>query len=326
MAVLNAIVQERYGSPPEVLELREIDRPATGEDDLLVRVVAAGVDPGVWHTMAGDPSLMRLMGYGLRAPKEKVRGLDFAGVVETAGANVTGFAAGDEVFGTCAGSYAEYARARARRIAHKPANVTFEQAASVPASGYTAVQALWDKGEVAAGESVLVLGAGGGVGTFAVQIAKAWGAHVTGICSAAKADLVTSLGADQVVDYAGEDLAAGARYDVILELAGRRSLSHLRRALAPGGRLVMVGGGGGGHWLGGVERSLQAVVTAPFVRQKLKPMLATAREEDLETLRQLLEEGKLTPVVDRTFPISAAAEAVRQIHSGHTRGKIVIEV
>ncbi len=274
--------------------------------------------------MAGDPYLMRLMGYGLRAPKEKVRGLDFAGVVETAGGNVTGFAAGDEVFGTCAGSYAEYARARARRIAHKPANVTFEQAASVPASGYTAVQALRDKGRVAAGESVLILGAGGGVGTFAVQIAKAWGAHVTGVCSAAKADLVTSLGADQVIDYAGDDLAAGAlrRHS----RAGRKALAVTPSARPRAGRPAGDGRRAGGHWLGGVERSLQAVVTAPFVRQKLKPMLATAREQDLETLRQPLEEGKLTPVVDRTFPIDAAAEAVRQIHSGHTRGKIVIEV
>ena len=268
MALLKAIVQERYGSAPDVLELREIDRPATGKDDLLVRVVAAGVDPGVWHTMAGDPYLMRLMGYGLRAPKEKVRGLDFAGVVETAGANVTGFAAGDEVFGTCAGSY--------RRVRPGP------RAAHRPQAGQCDLRAgclgacLGLHGRPGASgqrkgrcrRECPDTGAGGGVGTFAVQIAKAWGAHVTGVCSAAKADLVTSLGADQVIDYAGEDLAAGARYDVILELAGKRSLSQLRRALAPGGRLVMVGGGGGGHWLGGVERSLQAVVTAPFVRSE----------------------------------------------------------
>lgn len=247
---MKAIVQDMYGSP-DVLQLREIDTPVAGEDEVLVRVHAAGVDQGVWHLMAGLPYLMRIAGFGLRAPKNPVRGYDVAGRVEAVGKNVTRFQSGEEVFGTCRGSFAEYACARADRLAPKPSNLTFEQAAAVPISGYAALQAVRDQGKVRPGQRVLIIGAGGGVGTFAVQLAKAFGAEVTGVCSTTKVELVRSIGADRVIDYTREDFADGrSRYDVILDIAGNRSLSHLRRALAPEGTLVIVGGEGGGRWLG----------------------------------------------------------------------------
>jgi NADPH:quinone reductase-like Zn-dependent oxidoreductase len=277
--------------------------------------------------MAGLPYLVRIAGVGLRAPKNPVRGYDVAGRVEAVGANVTRFRPGDEVFGTCRGSFAEYASTRPERLALKPAGLSFEQAAAVPVSGYAALQAVRDRGAVEAGQQVLVIGAGGGVGTFAVQIAKAFGAEVTGVCSTAKTELVRSIGADRVIDYTREDFAdGGRRYDVILDIAGNRSLSHLRRALAPAGTLVIVGGEGGGRWLGGIDRQLRALVLSPFVRQKLGTWVSTEREQDLETLRELLEAGKVTPVVDRTYPLSEAAEAIRYLRDGHARGKVVLTV
>ena len=323
---MKAIVQDKYGSP-DVLQLREIDKPAVGDDEVLVRVHAAGVDQGVWHLMAGLPYLLRVAGFGLRAPKNPVRGRTLAGRVEAVGENVTRFQPGDEVFGTCRGSFAEYACARADRLAPKPANLTFEQAAAVPISGCAALQAVRDPGKVRPGQHVLIIGAGGGVGTFAVQLAKAFGAEVTGVCSTTKTDLVRSIGADHVIDYTREDFADGRnRYDVILDIAGNRSLSHLRRALAPEGTLVIVGGEGGGRWLGGIDRQLRAHLLSPFVRQKLGTWISTERKEDLEALRELLEAGKVTPVIDRTFPLSEAPEAIRYLRTGQAHGKVVITV
>ena len=317
---MKAIVQDTYG-PPDVLELREIDKPLAADDEVLVRVHAAGVDQGVWHLMAGMPYLVRIAGVGLRAPKNPVRGYDLAGRVEAVGENVTRFRPGDDVFGTCRGSFAEYACARTDRIARKPASLSFEQAAAVPISGYAALQAVRDRGKVQPGQRVLIIGAGGGVGTFAVQLAKVYGAEVSGVCSTAKTDLVGSIGADHVIDYTQEDFADGrTRYDVILDIAGNRALSHLRRALAPTGTLVIVGGEGGGKWLGGIDRQLRAQLLSLFVRQKLGTWISTEREEDLETLRELLEAGKLTPVLDRTFPLSEVPEAIRYLREGRPRG------
>jgi NADPH:quinone reductase-like Zn-dependent oxidoreductase len=322
---MKAIVQDRYG-PADVLELREIDTPVVGDGDVLVRVRAACVHQGIWHLMTGLPYLVRLVS-GLRAPKARVPGLDVAGQVEAVGNDVSGFQAGDEVFGTCRGSFAEYACARPDRLSPMPANLSFEQAASVPISGYAALQAVRDQGHVRPGQRVLVIGAGGGVGTFAVQLAKAFGAEVTGVCSTAKADLVRSIGADRVIDYTREDFADGPeRYDVILDIAGNRPLSDLRRALARKGTLVIVGGEGGGRWLGGIDRQLRALVMSPFLQQKLRTWVATERRDDLEELRRLVEAGKVTPVVDRTFPLAEVPDALRYLREGRPRGKVVITV
>jgi NADPH:quinone reductase-like Zn-dependent oxidoreductase len=322
---MKAIVQDRYGSP-DVLQLRDIDKPVVGDDEVLVRVHAAGVDQGVWHLMVGEPYLMRVAGVGLRAPKNPVAGHDVAGSVEAVGGNVTAFQPGDEVFGVCRGSFAEYASARADRLDPKPANLSFEQAAAVPTSGATALQGVRDKGKVRPGQRVLIIGAGGGVGTFAVQLAKAYGAKVTGVCSTSKTDLVRSIGADHVIDYTREDFADGrTRYDAILDIAGNRSLSHLRRALTPDGTLVIVGGEGSGKVLG-IERQLRALMLSPFVRQKLGTWVATVRKDDLRVLHEFLEAGTVTPVVDRTFPLSEAPEAIRYMRKGLARGKVVITV
>src|SRR5437867_3198589 len=323
---MKAIVQDRYGSP-DVLQVRDIDRPVVGDDDVLVRVRAAGVDQGVWHLMAGLPYLMRIAGVGLRAPKNPVAGHDVAGTIETVGKKVTAFQPGDEVFGVCRGSFAEYACAEADRLAPKPANLSFEQAAAVPTSGATALQGVRDRGKVRSGQRVLIIGAGGGVGTFAVQLAKAFGAEVTGVCSTAKSELVRSLGADQVIDYTQEDFADGRnRHDIILDIAGNRSLSHLRRALAPAGTLVIVGGEGGGKWFGGIDRQLRAQLLSLFVRQKLGTLIAVARKDDLQVLREFLEAGTVKPVVDRTFALSEVAEAIRYLREGRARGKVVVTV
>jgi NADPH:quinone reductase-like Zn-dependent oxidoreductase len=323
---MKAIVQDAYGSA-DVLQLREIERPVVGDGEVLVRVHAAGIDQGVWHVMAGLPYLIRIAGFGLRAPKNPVRGLDVAGRVEAVGENVTEFQPGDGVFGTCNGSFAEYACARADRLAPKPANLTFEQAAAVPISGYAALQAVRDQGKVRPGQRVLIIGAGGGVGTFAVQLAKAFGAEVTGVASTTKAELVRSIGADRVIDYTREDFADGRnRYDVILDIAGNRSLSHLRRALTREGTLVIVGGEGGGKWLGGIDRQFRAHLLSPFVRQKLGTWISKERPEDLEELRELLEAGTLMPIVDKTFPLSEVPEAIRYLREGRARGKVVIVV
>lgn len=323
---MKAIVNDTYG-PIEVLQLAELDRPTPGDDDVLIRVRAAGVEPGAWHLTTGLPYLVRLMGVGLRKPKSRVRGWDVAGVVEAVGRNVKGFQPGDAVFGTARGSFAEYTCARAKRLAPKPANLDFEQAAVVPVSGCTALHALRDTARVQAGQSVLVVGAGGGVGTFAVQLARLMGADVTGVCSTSKVDLVRSLGADQVIDYTREDFtASGRRYDAILDLAGNRPLSRLRRALAPRGTLVMVGGEGGGRLLGGFHRNLLAAAIAPFTVQKLRSILADAGQANLEHLKELLEAGKITPVLDRTFPLAEAREALHYLMSGRVRGKVALTV
>jgi NADPH:quinone reductase-like Zn-dependent oxidoreductase len=324
---MNAIVQERYGST-DVLELQDVETPVAGRDEVLLQVQAAGVDQGVWHVMAGLPYMIRMMGYGLRAPRDRIRGMDVAGRVEAVGTNVTEFRRGDEVFGTCQGSFAEYACARRDTVALKPANLTPEQAAAVPISGCTAVQALRDKGKVRPGHRVLIIGAGGGVGTFAVQLAKAFGAEVTGVCSTAKVDLVKSIGADHAIDYTREDFTDGReRFDVILDTAGNRSLSRLRRALARRGTLVIVGGEGGGKWTGGFERQvLQAPIVSLFVEQKLRPVIATAGSEDLDALKALIEAGEVVPVVDQTYPLREVPDAIRYMRAGHARGKLVIAI
>lgn len=322
---MKAIVQEAYGSP-DVLRLAEIDRPRVGKRDVLVRVHAAGLDPGVWHLMTGRPYLVRLMGYGLRKPQCAVAGQDVAGRVAAVGAEVTRLRPGDEVFGVCDGAFAEYACGREDALAPKPANLTFEQAAVTPTSACTALEALRDAAQAQPGQAVLVIGAGGGVGTFAVQLARAFGAEVTGVCSTAKTALVRAIGARHAIDYTREEFAGGRRYDVILDAAGNRPLAHLRRALAPAGTLVVIGGEGGGRWLGGVDRQLRALLLSPFVRQTLRPLFSTVTADDLRRLRELLDAGKVVPVIDRTWPLSEAAEAVRHLEAGHARGKVAIRV
>jgi NADPH:quinone reductase-like Zn-dependent oxidoreductase len=323
---MKAIVRDTYGSS-DVLELRDIDIPECADDEVLVRVHAAGVGRDVWHVMAGLPYPIRLAGYGLRAPKNPVIGSDVAGVVDAAGKNVTRFQPGDEVFGIGKGSYAEYVCAREDKLAPKPANLAFEQAAVIAIMGSTALQGLRDHGRVEPGQEVLVVGASGGVGTFAVQIARAFGARVTGVCSTAKVAMVRSLGADYVIDYTREDFAKGdERYDVILDIGGNSTLSRLRRALTPRGTLVIAGGEGGGRWLGGTDRQLRALALSPFVGQKLGTFVAKENHEDLIVLGDLVEAGKVTPVIDRTYSLSETPEAIRYLEEGHARGKVVIAV
>jgi NADPH:quinone reductase-like Zn-dependent oxidoreductase len=324
---MKAIVQDHYGEAEDVLRLEEIDRPAIGDGEVLLRVHAAGVDRGVWHLMTGLAYPIRLAGYGVRAPKTRVRGREVAGRVEAVGEAVATLQAGDEVFGICEGSFAEYACARADKLAPKPENLTFEQAAAVGVSALAALQAVRDHGDVQAGQGVLIIGASGGVGTFAVQIAKAIGAEVTGVCSTATLDMVRSIGADHVIDYMLDDFAGGEhRYDVIVDTGGHRSLRHLRRALAPRGRLVIVGSETGGRWLGGLDRQLRALLLSPFVGQKLATFIATENAEDLVVLAELIESGKVTPVIERTYPLSEVPAAIRHMQEGHARGKVVINV
>jgi NADPH:quinone reductase-like Zn-dependent oxidoreductase len=330
---MKAIVQDVYGSP-DVLRLDDVDKPVAGDGEVLMRVHAAGVDAGVWHLTAGQPFLFRLMGIGILKPKHRVRGMDLAGVIEAVGAGVTRFKPGDEVFGACdpsgrrGGSFAEFACAPDGRLAFKPANLTFEQAAAVPVSGCTALQAVRDVKEVQPGQKVLVIGAGGGVGTWAVQIAKAFGAEVTGACSTAKVDLVRSLGVGDVVATTHDDVADGSRhFDLIIDTAGRRPVRHLRRALAPKGTLVIVGGEGGGRLLGGFDRQMiRAPLLSLFTSQTMKSLMAKESSEDLEALRELIEAGKITPAVDRTYPLAETAAAVRYLHEGRACGKVVITV
>jgi NADPH:quinone reductase-like Zn-dependent oxidoreductase len=323
---MKAIVRDAYGSA-DVLELRDIDRPVVGDDEVLVRVRAAGVDQGVWHVMAGLPYPIRVAGYGLRAPKNRVLGADVAGVVEAVGNDVTRFQVGDEVFGIATGSYAEYARAPEDKLAPRPANLTFEQAAVVAVSGLTALQGLRDHGRVRPGQKVLIIGASGGVGTYAVQVATAFGARVSGVCSTTKVDLVRSLGADRVIDYTHEDFAdEERRYDVILDVGGNASLSRLRRALTPKGTLVIIGGESDGRWIGGTDRQLRALVLSPFVGQKLGTFIARENHEDMIVLKELIEAGKVTPVIDRAYPLSEVADAIRYMRDGRARGKVVIAV
>jgi NADPH:quinone reductase-like Zn-dependent oxidoreductase len=323
---MKAIVRDTYG-PPDVLELRDIDKPKSADEEVLVHVHAAGVGRDVWHVMTGLPYPIRLAGYGFRAPKNPVIGSDMAGVVEAVGKNVSRFQPGDEVFGIGKGSYAEYVCAREDKLAPKPANLTFEQAAVVAIMGSTALQALRDHGKVRPGQEVLIIGASGGVGTYAVQIAKAFGAHVTGVCSTQKVEMVRSIGADHVIDYTREDFAEGdQRYDLILDIGGNSSLSRLRRVLASRGTLVIVGGEGGGRWLGGTDRQLRAMMLSPFVGQKLGTFVNKENYEDMLVLKELIESGKITPVIDRTYTLSEVPEAIRYLEEGHARGKVVIAV
>ncbi len=328
VGTMKAIVQDEYGSAPEdVLRLAEVARPSIGDDGILVRVRAASVDRGTWHVMAGLPYPMRLAGFGLRRPKALNPGRSVAGTVESVGKDVTAFKPGDEVYGAAEGVFAEYAVAEAKRLALKPANLSFEQAAAVPISGMTALQAVRDQAKVEAGQKVLIIGASGGVGTFAVQIAKAYGAEVTGVSSTAKVDLVRALGADHVVDYSQEDPSDGEhRYDAILDMGGNRRLSQLRRALTPGGRLVIVGGENGGRWIGGFDRGIRAQLLSPFVGQKLGSLMASENSEDLMVLRDLLEAGTITSAIDRTYPLADVPAAIRHLIDGHARGKVVITV
>jgi NADPH:quinone reductase-like Zn-dependent oxidoreductase len=321
---MKAIVRDRYGTP-DVLELRDVPVPKLGDDEVLVRVRAAGLDRGAWHVMAGLPHLIRLAGYGLRKPKSAGLGSEAAGIVEAVGAKVTGLQPGDAVFGTCRGSFAEYAVARPDRLATMPANLTFEQAAAGPGSGVTALQAVRDRGRIQAGQSVLVVGASGGVGTFAVQIAKALGANVTGVCSTAKVDLVRAIGADHVIDYMQADLTDDdQRYELVLDIGGNRPLSQLRRVLTRDGTLVIVGGEGGGRWTGGIDRQLRAMALSPFVHQRLGTFITKENRPDLDTVRALIEAGAVTPVIDRVIPLHQVPDAIRDLVGGHVQGKIVI--
>jgi NADPH:quinone reductase-like Zn-dependent oxidoreductase len=325
---MKAIVQDAYGSA-DVLELRDIDQPVPKDNEVLVQVHAAGVHRGDWHVMTGLPYLIRLVvpDLGLRKPKVRVRGMDVAGRVEAVGSDVTRFQPGDAVFGWCDGSFAEYAAAPEDNLAPKPANLTFEQAAAVPTSAFAALQGLRDSGQVQAGQEVLIIGAAGAVGSFAVQLAKAFGAEVTGVCSTTQVDLVRSIGADDVIDYTREDVTDGRRHwDLVLDTAGHRSLSQLRRALTPKGTLVIVGSEGRGRWLGGFDRSLRAPVLSRFVGQRLRMLASKPRQEDLQTLRELIEAGQLTPVIGQTYPLGEVREAIRALEAGHTRGKLVITV
>ena len=319
---MKAIVQDVYGSA-DVLEFRDVDRPAVRDGEVLLRVRAAGVDPGVWHMTRGLPYPVRLVS-GLRKPKAKVPGLDVAGMVEAVGAGVTRFEVGDEVFGSCDGAFAEYAVGKEDRFALKPPSLAVEQAAAVPVSACTALQSLRDKGKVVKGQRVLVIGAGGGIGVYAVQLAKVFGAEVTGVCSTGKVELVRSLGADHVVDYTREEFAGG--FDLVLDIAGNRPLSRLRRALTPKGTLVLVGGEGGGKLLQGTDRQVRALALSPFIGQRLRGLFATQPAKDLVLLAELLEAGTVKPVIDRTFPLGAAPDAVRYLELGHSTGKSVLTV
>ena len=324
---MKAIVQDTYG-PPDVLELREIEEPAVGENDVLVRVHAAGSGPDVWHIMTGQPYMARPV-LGFRKPKIRVRGWDVAGTVEAVGPAVTEFEPGDEVMGVAeGGSFAEYAVTSPNKLVRKPANLSFEQAAALPVSGVTAVQVFRDKAQVQPGTRVLVIGAGGGVGTLAVQVAKASGANVTGVASTSKLDLVRSIGADDVIDYTREDFTDGSKqWDVIVDTAGRRPLRQLRRALTPKGTLVVVGGDGGGRWTGGFFRGmLRGPLVSPFVGQKLMGLNSKVTREDLQGVAELAEAGKLTPVIGHTYALSETPEAIRELETGHAAGKLVIAV
>jgi NADPH:quinone reductase-like Zn-dependent oxidoreductase len=323
---MKAIVQDRFG-PPDVLQLMDIDRPVVGADEVLVRVHAAAVNPYDWHMLRGDPRVARLMGVGLTKPKARVAGIDAAGRVEAVGADVPDLRAGDEVLGFCPGAFAEYALAKADRVVPKPASLTFEQAAAVPMAALTALQGIRDTGAVRAGQRVLVNGAAGGIGTFAVQIAAGLGAEVTGVCSTGNVELVRSLGAAHVVDYSKEDFTdRRGHYDVILDNVGNRPLRLLRRALTPRGILVLNSGGSPGRVFGAVGSLLNAVVVNRFVRQRLRPLMAKQKRADLLTLTGLIEDGKLKPVIDRAYPLSDTAEGLRYVEQGHARGKVVVTV
>ena len=325
---MKAIVYCDYGVAN--LKLEDIEKPVPTDDQILVRVHAASINPYDWHFVEGTPKIMRAMGVGLRKPKDTRLGVDFAGTVEAIGKNVTQFKPGDEVFGGRGGAFAEYVCPRANRaVARKPANVTFEQAASINIAGMTALQALRDKGNVQPGQKILINGASGGVGTFAVQIAKSFGAEVTGVCSTRNVDLVRLLGADHVIDYTREDFAKRPeRYDVVLDNVPNHSLSECRRILNPNGKYVMIGGGGpnDNRWIGPFGRVINTMVLSPFVSQKMGMMMADANQKDLTILADMMQSGKVKPVIDRTYKLSEVPEAIRYLEQGHARGKVVITV
>ncbi|MCU1516175.1 MAG: putative quinone oxidoreductase [Pseudarthrobacter sp.] len=322
---MRAVVQEAYGSA-DVLHLAQIARPLIGENEVLVRVHAAGLDRGTWHVTTGLPYALRLV-YGIRAPKNPVPGLDLAGTVTAVGSAVTRFSVGDEVFGFGKGPFAEFAAARENKLARKPANLSFEQASVVPVSASTALQALRAAGPVAPGQKVLILGASGGVGSYAVQLAKGAGAEVTGVCSTAKLDLVRSLGADHVIDYTRQDFADGTEhYDLIVDIAGNPTLSRLRRALTRTGTAVITGGEEGGSWTGSMDRQFRALALSPFISQRLSMVMGKEDAADLEQLTALIEAGTLTPSIDRTYALEQVPEAMRYFDAGKTRGKIAITI
>ena len=328
---MKAIVRERYGSA-EVLGLSDVEVPRPGDGEVLLRVRAAGLDRGAWHVMAGMPYVMRLAGFGVRRPKNPGLGSDVAGVVEQVGGGVTGLSPGDAVYGTCgpasrAAAFAEYAVARADRLARMPENLTFEQAAAVPVSGQTALQALRDCGRVKEGQSVLIIGASGGVGTFAVQIARTFGARVTGVCSTSKVELVRSLGAERVIDYTRAEITDdGRRHDLVLDIGGNRPLRQLRRAITRDGTLVFVGGEDGDRWTGGLGRQVRAMAMSPFVKQRLGTpwFIADENSDDLDFLRGLLETGKVAPVISSTIGLRDVPDAIRALAAGRVTGKVVL--
>jgi NADPH:quinone reductase-like Zn-dependent oxidoreductase len=325
-SLMKGVVYRCYGSP-DVLKLESIEKPTPKPDELLVRVHAASVNPLDWHFMRGKPYVVR-MEAGFGRPEDPRIGVDFAGTVETVGASVTRFKPGDEVFGGRDGAFAEYVTVREERaVVPKPANATFEQAAALPIAAITALQALRDKGRIQSGQKVLINGASGGVGTFAVQIAKSYGADVTGVCSTRNLDLVRSIGADQVIDYSHEDFTrSGQHYDLIVDTVGSHSLLAYRRALTPQGVLVIVGAANGGDWLGPLAVWLEARMLSRFVGQQFVPLLAQMKPDDLAVLAGLVNSGKLTPVIDRRYPLSQLPQAVRYVEQGHARGKVVIDV
>lgn len=320
---MKALTQDRYGTA-DVLELRDIERPQALEGQVLVRVVAAGMDRGAWHLMAGKPYVMRLLGFGLRAPSVAVPGTNFAGVVEAVGPDVRAFKPGDEVYGATRGTFAEYAVAPIGKVAPKPPRLSFEQAAVLPYPTFAAMQALRDHGQVQPGQRVLVVGASGAVGTVAVRLAIAFGATVTGVCSGGQADLVRSLGANEVIDYTREDFADGSRrFDLIIDIGGRTSVARLRRALTRTGTLVIVGGEGD-QWIGGTQRQLWATVLSAFVPQKLTAFVAKENASDLFEMSELVAAGRVTPVLGPAFPLSDGAAAVAAFETADAAGRIVI--
>jgi NADPH:quinone reductase-like Zn-dependent oxidoreductase len=337
---MKAIVQEKYGSPADVLNLKDIDKPVLKDDEVLVRVHAASVHPDVWHLVRGLPYALRIMGAGLLRPKNSVPGTDVAGYVESVGKNVSQFQQGDEVFGetikgyqwTNGGAYAEYASVPEDSLALKPANITFEQAAAIPTSGLIALQNLPDEELLQPGQSVLVNGAGGGVGTIAVQLAKVYGANVTGVDDSTKLDMVRSIGADQVIDYTKEDFTqSGERYDLIFDIPGNHPFSACRRVLAPNGKYVLIGhdrfGHRAGRWFGSMPRVLKLVALSPFVSQMPTPNFSMPdKKNQMVVLKQLMETGKLTPVIDRTYSLGEVPEAIRYLEEGHAQGKVLISV
>lgn len=322
---MKAVVYRKYG-PPEQLELRDVEKPVVDDDGVLVRVRAASVNALDWRLMEGRPYAGRLMGMGLRRPKTNIPGVDLAGTVEAVGTNVTEFKPGDEVIGHRSGSCAEYVVGKERQFVPKPGRLTFEQAAAIPVAGITALQALQRAGQVRPGQKVLINGAAGGVGTFAVQIAKAFGADVTGVCSTGNVEMIRAIGADRVVDYTKEDFTRGGqRYDVIIDVAGNRSISDCRRVLARDGALVIVGGPDG-RWLGPITRMLQALVLRRFVSQRLVPFMSTGSQDSLVLVMGLIDAGKVTPVIDRKYPLSETAAAIRYLEGHHARAKVIITI